>query len=634
VRAGEQNIMLRTPLAAAVALAVSLVSNVACAQDAQTLDRVSVTGTRTAVTVDDALSAVDIIDRAEIERTQAQSLPDLLRGRAGINLVNQGGAGKLTTLFLRGSESDHVLFLIDGVRVGSSTSGLTALQDIPVELIERIEIVRGPRSSLYGSDAVGGVIQIFTRRTQQGVRPRFMVGGGTNDLRALSAGVDFGFDRAWFGADYSHQATDGFNSCTGAATPVFAGCFMDNPDPDDDGYESNAISVRGGIRPVDGLTIDAHALRNEGRNEIDADPQFGLGDVSNTTQQVLGGKARWDIGRTTLTLAGGSNIDRSVQTRDGAFTDSFESRRTSASLQADVRVADGQLATLGYDWQRDVGQSEDTFGPLVAVDGDPARRQNHAAFLQYQGAFGAHDVQAAVRRDDNEQFGGHTTGNIAWGMDLAHGFRITASAGSAFKAPTFNELYFPFFGNPDLLPEESETYELGVGQKGEAWHWDVHAFQTNVDDLIVYDSAKFMANNLEDARIRGAELTAGATIAEWTFAGAASWVDPRNRSTGDNFENILPRRARASARLDVDRAFGDFSVGATFVAEDRRFENVDNSIELAGYATFDLRAAWKFSPSWTLSARASNVFDRDYETAAYYPQAGREFGLTLRYAAQ
>ena len=197
-----------------------------------------------------------------------------------------------------------------------------------------------------------------------------------------------------------------------------------------------------------------------------------------------------------------------------------------------------------------------------------------------------------MRRDDNEQFGGHTTGSLAWGMDLGAGFRITANAGTAFKAPTFNELYFPFYGNPDLLPETSDTFELGVGQRRETWHWDVHAYQTRVDDLIVYDSSIFVANNLEEARIRGGELTGGFSLDGWNVTGAASYVDPRNRSNGDNFDKVLPRRARSSGRVEVDRAFGDFSVGATWLAEGRRFENVANSLELGGYSTFDLRAQW------------------------------------------
>ncbi|KGQ18182.1 Vitamin B12 transporter BtuB [Lysobacter dokdonensis DS-58] len=625
--------MSRNTLAAAVAVALSVSPFIARAQDAQQLDEVLVTGTRTAVTVDESLSAVEVIDRNEIERLQPHSVQDLLRGRAGINLVNQGGAGKLTTLFLRGSESDHTLFLIDGVRVGSSTSGLTALQDLPVELIERIEIVRGPRSSLYGSDAIGGVIQVFTRRPQDnGVRPRFKLGAGSHDARELSAGVDFNFDRAWFGADYSHQATDGYNSCTGATTPEFAGCFMDTPDPDADGYENNAISVRAGVRPVDGLSIDVNALRSEGRNEFDADPMFGLGDVSNTTQQVVGGKARWEVGLATLTLSGGSNLDRSRQTRDDAFADFFESRRDTASFQADFKVADGQLATVGYDWQRDKAFANDNFGTLVSPEAG-ALRHNRAAFAQYQGAFGKHDVQASVRRDDNEQFGGHTTGSLAWGVDLGAGFRVTANAGTAFKAPTFNELYFPFYGNADLLPEESDTFELGIGQRRETWHWDVHAYQTRIDDLIVYDSSLFMANNLDQARIRGGELTGGFSLDGWNLSAAATYADPRNRST-DNFDKILPRRARESGRVDVDRAFGDFSFGATWMAEGRRFENVANSLELGGYSTFDLRAQWTVSDTWTVQARVANVFDHDYETAAYYPQPGREFGVTVRYSAK
>jgi vitamin B12 transporter len=480
------------------------------------------------------------------------------------------------------------------------------------------------------------VIQIFTRQPKAGgVRPRFKLGAGSNDLRELSAGVDFGFDRAWFGADYSHQATEGYNSCTGRGAPLYAGCFMDDPDldHDDDGYESNAISVRAGARPIDGLTLDVHALRNEGRNEFDADPMFGLGDVSNTTQQVVGGKARWELGRTTLTLSGGSNLDRSLQTRDDAFADFFESHRDSASLQADFKVADKQLATLGYDWSRDKAFAEDNFGTLVSPE-NGALRQNRAVFAQYQGGFGAHDVQASVRRDDNEQFGGHTTGSLAWGMDLGAGFRITANAGSAFKAPTFNELYFPFYGNPDLLPETSDTFEFGVGQRRETWHWDVHAYQTRVDDLIVYDSSLFVANNLEEARIRGGELTGGFSLDGWNVTGAASYVDPRNRSNGENFDKVLPRRARSSGRVEVDRAFGDFSVGATWVAEGRRFEDVANSLELGGYSTFDLRAQWAVTDTWTVQARASNVFDHDYETAAYYPQPGREFGVTVRYSAK
>lgn len=611
----------------AVAVAAALPLSVSAQSAAVDLDTVVVTGTRTALTVDDSLAAVEVIDRDEIARSQARSLPELLRGRAGISLVNQGGLGKLTTLFMRGAESDHTLFLVDGVRVGSATSGLTAITDLPVELIERVEIVRGPRSSLYGSEAIGGVIQVFTRRGATGVTPRLRLGGGSHGLREVGAGVDLGFDRGWFGADYNHQSVDGFNACRGAGFPVFAGCFMDEPDPDADGYENNALSLRAGFRPTDALTIEAQGLRAEGNNAYDADPMWGLPDESDTVQQVVGGSVRYAPGeRVALKLTAGRNTDRSDNSRDGSAISFFESTRDSATLQGDFGVGAAQLLTLGYDWARDRGSVGDAFS------GYAAERGNRAGFAQYQGAFGTHDLQASLRRDDNDQFGGHTTGGLAWGMDFGPGLRLTANAGTAFKAPSFNELYFPFFGNPELLPETSESAELGLGQRRGDWRWQLNAFETRIDDLITYDTAIASANNLEQARIRGAELTGGLALAGWDVGLSASWVDPRNRSPGANFDRLLPRRARTSARLDLDRGFGDLRLGASVVGEGERYDDVANTLRLSGYATLDLRAEYALSPAWTLQARVANAFDRDYETAAYYVQPGRTFALALRYA--
>ena len=622
--------------AVAVAAALPLSASAQSDATATDLDTVVVTGTRTALTVDESLAAVEVIDREQIERSQARSLPELLRGRAGITLVNQGGLGKLTTLFMRGAESDHTLFLVDGVRIGSATSGLTALTDLPVELIERIEIVRGPRSSLYGSEAIGGVIQVFTRRDATGVTPRLKLGTGSHGLREAGGGVDVGFDRGWFGVDYNHQASDGFHACRGAGFPVSAGCFMDNPDPDRDGYENNALSMRAGFKPTDALTIETQGLRAEGNNAYDADPMWGLPDQSDTVQQVVGGKVRYAPGeRVTLQLTGGRNLDRSDNSRNGAALSFFESTRDSATLQGDFGIAAGQLLTLGLDWSRDRGSVGDAFS------GYARERANRAGFVQYQGelesdTFGAHDLQASLRRDDNDQFGGHTTGGLAWGMDFGAGLRVTANLGTAFKAPSFNELYFPFFGNPDLSPETSESAELGLGQRRGDWHWQVNAFQTGIDDLITYDTSLASANNLERARIHGAELTGGFELAGWDVSASASWVDPRNRSPGTNFDRRLPRRARSAARVDLDRGFGDIGfddirVGMSVIGEGERYDDVANTLRLPGYATVDLRVEYALHADWTLQGRVANAFDRDYETAAYYRQPGREYGLALRY---
>ncbi|RPE75821.1 TonB-dependent vitamin B12 receptor [Vulcaniibacterium tengchongense] len=608
-------------LAAACALALPAL---VYARDATDLDQVVVTATRTAISADDALTPVEVIDRAQIERSQARSLPDLLRGRAGISLSNQGGQGKLTTLFLRGAESDHVLVLVDGIRIGSPTSGLAALQDLPIEAIDRLEIVRGPRASLYGSEAIGGVIQVFTRRDRGGFAPRVRLDGGSHGTLGYGVGFGGGNGRGWFGADFQHARTDGINACDGFYDPATfegAGCFIaPGSQPDRDGYEKDALSLRGGIDFDEHWSLEGHALRNEGDNGFDGD----FYDRAETVQQVIGGKLRWrPSSRVDLHLTAGRNVDASDNFRDRDFIDYFSTDRDSATLQGDFGLAANQLLSVGLDWLRDRVDATTAY--------DETERDNQAAFVQYQGRFGAHALEASVRRDDNEQFGGHTTGSAAWGLSFGGGWRLRAGYGSAFKAPTFNELYYPFFSNPNLRPEESDTWELGLAWQGEALAVNLDAFETEVEDLIAYDAALGMPNNVDRARMRGAELGVDARWGGWTLAGALSWLDTENRS-GPYRGNDLARRARHGARFDLDRAFGRFRLGVTAAGEGSRYDDVANLHRLGGYGTVDLRAEYALTPALTVQARVANVFDRDYETAWFYNQPGREWYLTLRYA--
>ncbi|QIL19776.1 TonB-dependent vitamin B12 receptor [Thermomonas sp. HDW16] len=596
--------------------------------DAKNLDNVVVTATRTAITADAALAAVEVIDRKEIEQSTARSLPELLRGRAGVTLVNQGGLGKLSTLFLRGTESDHTLFLVDGIRVGSATSGLTSLQDLPLEQIERIEIVRGPRSSLYGADAIGGVIQVFTRRGQggEGVRGRARIGAGSNGYREASAGVDLRGTRGGVGIDIGHQSTDGINACRGIGAPQYAGCGMDNPDPDRDGYRNNNASLRADFKAGDAWQFDAHALRARGHNEYDGDPAWGLPDNSDLLQQVIGGSVRFDASEAlVLRLTLGRNRDDSDNYLGASFANRFLTTRDSATVQGDITLAAGQLLSLGYDWLRDRADVQDPFSPFDAARG------NRAAFAQYQGKFGAHDLQASLRRDDNDQFGGKTTGGIAWGFGFADGWRITASHATAFKAPSFNELYYPYYGNPALRPEAARNSELSLRQERDSWQWQLNAYRNDIDDLIVYDTAIFAANNIETTRIRGIELVASTQVGGWDIRGQLGTLDARNLSTGINHGKRLPRRPQRSARIDLDRDLGDFGVGISGIAEAARWDDVANTLRVGGYGTIDARASWRFAADWTLQASLVNAFDKGYETSAYYNQPGREWGLSLRW---
>lgn len=612
----------RHALAVSCCLVFSLAAPAFAADAPRDLDQIIVTASRTAQTQDQALAPVAVIDRAEIERRQPQSLPDLLRGEAGVSLVNNGGAGKASSLFLRGTESDHVLYLIDGVKVGSATSGGAALQDIPVEQIERVEIVRGPFSSLYGSEAIGGVVQIFTRRAQGPFEPNLALSAGSDNLRRYSAGLsgrsqgDIGERGGWYAVQAAHEQTDGFNAYTNTASSYY--------DPDRDGYRNDSLSVQGGWRFNRQWEADVNALRADSRNEFD-----GIDNLAKGREQVVGGRLRYtpsDALKLTASVGGSAELGDTY--RDGVYSSTFDTRRRVASLQADLHAGPG-LLTAGFDWQRDEIESSETY--------DADRRVDRGLFAQWQQSFGRQSVQASVRRDDNSQFGGKNTGSLLWGWNLTGPLRLTASYGTAFKAPTFNELYYPSYGNPNLGPETSRSAELGLrGEHG--WgDWSLNAFETRVDDLIAYDADLVDAahpfgqpNNVDRARIRGSEAVLDTTLAGWQLGARLTWLDPRAEGSS-NHGNLLPRRARQSGRVDADRSFGAFSVGAGVFASGQRYDNLANTTRLAGYGLLDLRVGWQLATAWKLSLSANNVFDRNYETARWYAQPGRNYQLTLRY---
>ncbi|NLA67181.1 MAG: TonB-dependent vitamin B12 receptor [Gammaproteobacteria bacterium] len=616
-------------LSLAVALALSSPAVASGAIQATDLDTIVVTATRTEINAEDANVPVQVIDRAAIERSQATSMVDLLRGRAGINLANQGGPGKLSSVFLRGTESDHVLVLVDGVRIGSASAGMVMFQDLPLEQVERIEIVRGPRSSLYGSEAIGGVIQVFTRRAAQGEgwRPDFSMGIGSNRLRQASAGIGRSGERGWFQAQGAWQRTDGIDSCRGTAEGWGAGCYADEPDRD--GYRNASVALRGGGKVGDTVELEGRAMVVDAYNEYDG-TVFG-GNEADNRQEVFGARLRWRPGarRDFDVRVGRANDKADSYFRDHAtgarsFASTFDTRRDTASAQGDFTLAEGQLLSVGLDWMRDRVTGSTAF---TVRD-----RDNAGLFLAWQGDFGAHGFEARLRHDDNEQFGGHSTGSLGYGFAFGKGFRFTASAGTGFKVPTFNDLYYPGgWGNPDLEPEESKTLNLGIAQYGRGWNWTFNAFQADVDELIGYD-VDFALVNVDEARIRGAELTGFASLGGWDLNAEISHIDPRNRSAGTNHGHWLPRRSRTTARLDVDRGFGAWRFGASAFGSGARYDDAANTSRLAGYGTLDLRLEYAISDDWTLQARASNVFDREYETIAWYNQPGREYGLTLRYA--
>jgi vitamin B12 transporter len=611
---------------------------------AEELEPMIVTATRTARTADETLASVTVITRKEIEKRQATSVQEALRGVPGLGIANSGGLGKDTSVFLRGTNSNHVLVLIDGVRMGSVTLGTTAFQDIPIDQIERIEVVRGPRSTLYGSEAIGGVIQIFTRKGGGKLTPTLSVsgGGGSHELYKISGGLSGGGENGWFNLNGSRLDDYGFNSCKGFPFLLSSGCVTSEPDKD--GYSNNSGNVRAGYRFDNGLEVEGHFLHAGGHNNFDGN--IFAGNETDFTQQALGGKLRysplpfWDV-----TLQGGRSLDESTFSKDGKpilFSADgssnlvsdfgiFDSERITASFQNDFTLAEGHLLTMGFDYYKDLVDSNTRY---VSTE-----RDNLAGFAQYQGSLDKLDWILGVRHDDNEQFGGNTTGNVALGYSFSEALRLNANWGTAFKAPGFNDLYFPNYGNPNLAPEESWSAEAGASGKLAGVTWSLNGYYTHVDQMIapVFDTSLcqgpffFCAQNLNEARIWGIEAAVATRVWGWDVAANLSRLNPENTGDGPNDGNLLPRRAQTMFRFDLDRRFGQFNIGTTVYGEGRRFDNIQNTVRLGGYVLVDLRAGLELTKGLFLEGTVTNLLDKDYETAHLFNQAGTNFFVTLRY---
>jgi len=600
--------------------AVLLAASTAYAAEEDDRMTIVITGSRTAQTVDQTLAPVTVIDRKQIEQRPNSTVTDLLRLTPGLSVSSNGGKGAQTSVFMRGTESDHTLILIDGVRLGSATTGTAALQDIPADQIERIEIVRGPRSSLYGSEAIGGVIQLFTRQPEgDKTRANFSISGGTQASAGLTAGLSGRKDSAWYTANVSTFKTDGIDACSGKPFPNGGGCFTD--EPDDDGYQNNSFSLAGGAQL--GSRVDASLNVLHVDSEVDYDGSFS--NERDSINQVLGGKleiAASDIW--SIDLLAAATKDHSDNFKDGTFTSRFDTDRNQFTFQNDILTGDNGVATLGLDYYQDEVSGTTDY----AVDS----RDNTGLFGQYLGNYGATDVQLSIRGDDNEQFGSQTTGGASIGREFAGDMRWTASYGSAFKAPTFNELYFPGFGNPNLSAETSDSFDLGLSGRSQNATFSANVFTTNIDDLIAYDVIADRPINIGEAGISGLELGVGTLLAGWDVSAYYTALSSENKSGGFNDGNKLARRPENSFDMSFGRQFGKTSTLFDIHAQGHSYDDLANTVRLAGFTTVDLNLGYQVAQDWLVNLALNNLLDKQYETARYYNQLGFNALLTLRYS--
>ncbi|WP_127476041.1 TonB-dependent receptor domain-containing protein [Sulfurivermis fontis] len=579
----------------------------------ETIAPVIVTATRTAQTVDDSLAAVTVLDREAIAASQARSVTELLAGLPGVQVTSNGGYGKSSSVHLRGTNANHVLVLVDGMRIGSATMGSVSFEDLPLDSIERIEIVRGPRSSLYGADAIGGVIQIFTRGGQGAPRLRAAVGSGSHDTYRASAGLDGKQGNTRYALDVSRLTTQGFNS-------------IDGNDPDRDGYRRTAASARIDHHYTPDHSLSVSALRSEGYNEYDgwlASQSY----TSESVQQAL--NARWDIALSDIwysRLSVGESRDESRNFSAGVAGDEFRTRRNQVSWQHDVQAGDSLLLTLGADHMVDKVETTATYSRT--------RRDNSALFAQGQLEQGRANWLLGLRRDDNDAYGTHTTGNLAWGYRLDDGTRLTASYGTAFKAPTFNDLYYQDAwgsnGNPDLKPEQSASSEIGVQNAFPGGQWQLRAYRTTIDNLIQWVQIApwtWQPNNVGKARIDGLECGVSGMLGAWQLGVTLDLTDARDSAT----DARLPNRARESARIVLERQHGRLHSRLDWRAVGRRYADAANTQEVAGYGVLNAALHYDIEQDWRVEARVDNLLDQPYQEVSGYNTAGRTLFVGVSY---
>jgi vitamin B12 transporter len=615
---GERTMFVLSRRREAALLAVACAACCTSFVDAQpttraaALDPIVVTAARTPQRLDELIADVTVIGPDEIARAGAQSLAELLQRQPGVQIVVSGGPGSTSGAFLRGANANQTLVLIDGLRIGSSTTGTAPLEAIPLEQIDHIEILRGPAASLYGADAIGGVIQVFTRNGGGALSANASAGYGTYNTGQYGAGVS-GTDGAWrFALQGGYRQSSGFNAIW-------------NPDnfsynPDRDGYTNGSTSGSLSYNFADEQQVSAQFFYSRLNTQFDAGvPLFD--DRTITTEQTYAVASR---NRLTSfwksTLEAGVSGDNS-DSQTGFGPSDFKTVQRQYLWQNDFTLPVGALSVALV--RREERLDSDTDFAVTS-------RNTNAIVGVYQLHEGPHALQANLRHDESSQYGGQTSGAFSYAYTIVPGLRASASWGTGFKAPTFNDLYFPGFSNPDLQPETARNIEAALRFAGSTLNAGVVAYKNRVRDLIVFQcdaTSNCAPQNVANATLEGITLEFQGVFAETGVKVSADFERPYDDATG----NLLPRRARRYAGAEVTQGFGPLQLGAQLAAVSARFDDAADTRRMGGYALVNLTAQYIAATNWTLFAIAGNVFNKNYETAADYNTMGANIFAGVRY---
>jgi len=592
------------------------------------LGTVVVTATRSPMKLSEVLADFTVITREDIERQAFGGIGDLLRNAGCVEMVRNGGPALNTSLFLRGADTRHTVVLIDGVRVDSQASSGTSWLAIPISQVERVEVLKGPASAIYGSDAVGGVVQIITRKGGSKTQADLGLGFGSLGTRKADAGITGTAGIIDYALSGAVERSDGFN-----ATLDLPGSFSYVPDRD--GWRSHNVKFRVGAQLSAEHRLEAIALKSHADAQYDASKSKPLNDdhsIQDTEAKQLSWNAQWLPALQTQTSLGESS--ERYETQPSPYL--TKTRIRNLALNGSYEFAKNRQ--LNFILERREDRLENT-GLVASLHGEDQRHQNAAAlgWLMSEGAF---SLQAHARHDQDSQFGGVNTGTLALGWLLAPTLRVVGSAGTAFRAPSLYQrgsVYGPDLGKPGVKPLEAEhgrNIEFGLKYNEGQNEASITAYRNHVKDLIVFGTAGSCQSafgcyaNVSKARLQGVSLAAGTQLGPLRLSGTLDLQAPKDKSSN----KLLARRAREHGTLRADTTLGAWALGAALQASGKRYDDAANTKPLAGYGLINLDAQYKLGKELRLQLNLDNAFNRAYQTAGGFAQAPRTLFVGLRYS--
>ena len=600
---------------------------------------VFVTATRTLIPKKNVIADITLISEEEIKLAGYSSLPELLQRQPGIEISNNGGQGKVSTLFLRGASSTHSVILLDGIRIDSATAGLTAIENIPLSQIEKIEIVRGPASSLYGQDAIGGVIQIFTKKGLNGFKPYISFGYGKYNTSIAQGGIRGGDDTTSYAINLSSQNSTGFSAFEPNTNPAATANIFNL---DKDGYRNKSVSASLSHKINEKLDINFQYFLSQGKNKYDNryanwDPSI---DWKNTQdQESLSGTVNSQLTNYwKSSLRVGLGIDDYVEKQryiSGATREVdnvYKTIQNQITWQNDLILPLGSLVLLYDKLDQKINVTDTSYSKKD--------RQNNAYMIGYNLNQANHNFQANVRKDFNSVYRDATTGNIGYSYAIDSNWSIASSFGTAFRSPTFNYLYAGSNANPDLQPEKSKNIEAQLKYQSDAEFFSFVTFKNKITDFIISNGTTgYRPYNINTAEIYGATVSSSHFINHFQVKSSFTVQSPMNESA----DKYLPRRSNFFGTVGLNYFIQNWNLGFEATGSGNRYNDAENLFNIPGYIKTNLFADYQITKNLAMNARVDNVLGKNY-TYAYegnpttdgfrYQTPSQSFFISLRYEPQ